>query len=98
MGTNKLSSGGTRYKVKEIIPHEQYNQQELANDIALIRVQMPIEFGANAQAINYSTKEIGPNENLQISGWSLTKVYNNFLSKHRNFTNKIEIFKFLAER
>lgn len=74
VGTNKLSSGGTRYKVKKTIPHEKFNQPVRANDIALIRTQMPIKFNAKVTSINYSTKEIPPGKKLQISGWGRLMV------------------------
>lgn len=80
VGTVKLSSGGTRYKLKEAIKHQEFSTPEKGSpnvtfDIAAIRVDGPIEFNDFVQPIEYSTEEIGAGENLQVSGWGLLEVY-----------------------
>ena len=79
VGTNKLSSGGTRYKLKEAIKHEKYYVPEYGipnntYDIAIVKVQEPIEFNDKIQPIKYSIEEVGSGENLQVSGWGFLKV------------------------
>lgn len=75
VGTNKLSgSGGTRYKANETIWHDFYYSETLAYDIALLRVDTPIEFNKNVQPITYSAKEVPPNAELFFSGWGKTSV------------------------
>lgn len=60
-----LKSGGQRYKVKEVIQHEQYNKPPFANDIGLVRINGKIEFNDKVQPIKYSKKfvEGGKSEN-----------------------------------
>lgn len=84
VGTNKLSSGGTRYKVKKTIKNELYYMPEnldadVTYDIALIHVQTPIQFNSEVQPIKYSTEEINENENLQVFGWGRLKVSRRYL-------------------
>lgn len=79
VGTIKLSSGGTRYKVKEAIKHNEFpilkhNTRNVFHDIAAIRVDGPIQFNNNIQPIKYSTEEVRAGENLQVSGWGLLRV------------------------
>lgn len=108
VGTNKLnSSDGTRYKVKKTIPHEffylpEHFEPDITYDIALVWVQIPIEFTEKVQPIKYSTEEVGENETLQITGWGYSKwnevfifhIYSefslNFIVQHlykNNFNN-----------
>lgn len=76
VGTNKLSSDGTRYKVKKIIKHDGFifNDNSKANDIGALYVDGPIQFNEKVQPIKYSTKEVGDGENLQVTGWGLLDV------------------------
>lgn len=80
VGTNKLSSGGARYKVKMTITHDDYftpefSDPDIVNDIGLIHVQTPIQFNEKVQPIKYSTNEVKADELLQISGWGYLNVY-----------------------
>lgn len=82
VGTNKLNSTrGTRYKVKEVIKHEEFFVPEsddvLDNytyDIAVIRVA-PIQFNDKVQPIKYSIEEVKAGENLQATGWGYLQVF-----------------------
>lgn len=74
VGTNKLSSGGTRYSIKNTIPHEHYDEPEYAHDIALIRLRTPIEFNENIQPITYSTTEVPENTEMQVFGFGRLAV------------------------
>ena len=69
VGTNKLSLGEKRYKANKTITHEHYNEPWRANDIALIRTQIPIQFDTKVKPIKRGTKEIPSGTKLQTSGW-----------------------------
>lgn len=74
VGTNDLQTGGQRYKVKELITHEQYNQPEFANDIGLVRIDGRIEFNENVQPIKYSDKFVEDGTRLITTGWGRLSV------------------------
>lgn len=79
VGTNKLSSGGTRYKVKKTIKHEfyympEYLSPDVTYDIAMIWVQTPIEFNDNVQPIKYSMDEVEENDQLIVYGFGSLSV------------------------
>lgn len=75
VGTNSLSSGGTRYNTNKTFVHENYTRSNYAYDVALLRVQTPIEFNEKVQPIKISSKVIEPGtENLKITGWGLLNV------------------------
>lgn len=73
VGTNEWSNG-THYNVSNIIVHEKFKLPDYINDIALIRVQSPIEFNERVQPIKFSAEEVQPDTNLQTTGWGYTKT------------------------
>lgn len=76
VGSNKLSTGGSIYGVKDIISHGHFNKRNMAFDIGLIRVDFPIEFDDRVQPIAYSSKSVPPNVELEVFGWGRLKVRN----------------------
>lgn len=85
VGTVKLSSGGTRYKVVEAIKHDGkrsipgYQKPNLnPYDIAVIRVEGPIQFSDTIQPIKYAIDEVEAGECLQVSGWGELEVSGRF--------------------
>lgn len=79
VGTNTLSSGGPRYKVNQIIQHEdyfmpEYGKPDIHYDIALLQMQTPIPFTAKVQPIKYSLEEVEEGEILTTFGWGNVKV------------------------
>lgn len=94
VGTNKLSSGGTRYSTNKIFIHENYTRSNYANDIALLRVQTPIEFSEKVQPIKISSKVIEPGtQNLKITGFGLLSVNVSKLSELHLVQNNFHIQK-----
>lgn len=70
-----------RYKVSDIIKHEDYfmpvyAKPDITNDIALIRLEMPIQFNELVQPIKYSIEEVEAGETLQVTGWGRLSVGN----------------------
>ncbi|MEC8537913.1 MAG: trypsin-like serine protease [Bacteroidota bacterium] len=49
--TNSYASGGDIYQAAEIIAHNGYNGNSMNNDIALIRLENPIQFNNNVQPV-----------------------------------------------
>lgn len=75
VGTNSLSTGGTRYKANKTIIHPNYDDKILANDIGLIRTRDPIEFNDRVQPIALSAKEVPEKSMLVVTGWGhLSKI------------------------
>ncbi|CAG4926710.1 unnamed protein product [Colias eurytheme] len=68
-GTNKLSSGGSRYEVDKIVNHEKFNRSSLRNDIALIRTKIEFEFGSKIAPIPLPSKETPDRARTTAIGW-----------------------------
>ena len=49
--SNSYAQGGQTYDVAEIISHPNYNSNTMNNDIALIRLEDPIQFSNNVQPV-----------------------------------------------
>lgn len=88
MGTYLLNSGGKRHRVKKTITHKKYNgRYEFSYDIALIRLETPIQFNERVQPIKFSDEIIPENtDQLLVSGWG--KLYNED-SNHPNAMQEI---------
>ncbi|KAK4878656.1 hypothetical protein RN001_011162 [Aquatica leii] len=71
VGTNSLSSGGTRYNVTQLILHPKYNNKNLANDVGLLKILGTFTFGSNIKSIQLSTDYPPHGANLTLSGWGL---------------------------
>lgn len=69
VGTNDLGNGGTRYKIENIILHEDHNDPKFSNDIALIRVKGSIQFNDKVQPIEYSSEEVPDGTEVELTGW-----------------------------
>lgn len=75
VGSNKLNETTAVYKVEKIFRHEGFNMKEnLANDIALIKVTENIKFGPNVVAVKISTDKILEGRDLVLTGWGKRKV------------------------
>lgn len=70
-----LNMNVTRYNVNDIIVHEGYNSKVISNDIALIRVQTPIQFNDRVQPIKYTANVVPSGTPLQTSGFGWLKVF-----------------------
>ncbi|KAK4873170.1 hypothetical protein RN001_015199 [Aquatica leii] len=72
-GSNKLDQGGVWYSVSRYIIHPNWNPDEAANDLAVIKVTTPIQFSTFVQPVvlNYNFVPGGPE--CTLSGWGLTK-------------------------
>lgn len=71
-GSNTLNSGGDTYNLAKALYHASFNQQNLQNDIALIKTQQEIRMGGNVQMIQLNSQDIGGGAPLTLSGWGLT--------------------------
>ena len=68
-GSNSLKNGGIKRNVNLAIPHEKYNPREFTNDIALIRLEEPLEFNDAIKSISLRKTEAPTGSNVTISGW-----------------------------
>lgn len=71
-----LNSGGERHRVRKIIAHEKFDgRYSFSYDIALIRLEAPLQFNDQLKPIRYSDKVVAENVNdLLITGWG--KLHN----------------------
>lgn len=71
-GTNKLNEGGEFYRVRRISPHLQY--KNFTNDIAIIMIRDEFEFDNLTQPIELSQHPLGPDTEVELSGWGRTST------------------------
>lgn len=86
VGANEWFTGGVLHDVSDIIVHENYIYADDINDIAVIRVEPPIEFTEKVQPIKYTAKAVPPGSILQTTGWGYLEVLSLSSTKKFRFT------------
>ncbi|XP_071628578.1 chymotrypsin-1-like [Temnothorax longispinosus] len=72
-GTNLLNESGSAYRVKQAIPHSNFNFMESSNDIGVLILTTPIEYTQYIQPIPLATSNIAPEgTSCTLSGWGTT--------------------------
>lgn len=69
VGTNHLQSGGVAYPVAKALYHPNYNQQDIYNDVALIKVSTPIQFNNLVKTISLAGFSDPGGSEAVLSGW-----------------------------
>lgn len=74
--TNITRLGDTVAKVIDIIVHENFHNLTLQNDIALLKLESPIEFNEYARPIQLPKQNqyIPDGENVTVLGWGMNAV------------------------
>ncbi|XP_077267757.1 chymotrypsin-1-like [Temnothorax americanus] len=74
-GTNLLSESGSVYRVKQAIPHSNFDSMGLSNDIGVLILTTPIEYTQYIQPIPLATSDIAPEgSSCTLSGWGRTSL------------------------
>ncbi|KAJ0171972.1 hypothetical protein K1T71_012735 [Dendrolimus kikuchii] len=72
VGTNQLSAGGKAYKVRKIVIHEDYDDYNIVNDIAVVFTEEEMDFGSKVDAIELNDEPVMKGEELVLTGWGTT--------------------------
>ncbi|XP_037032972.1 chymotrypsin-2-like isoform X5 [Bradysia coprophila] len=67
VGSNDLNRGGTRYEIEQLIPYE--DTKDNPNDIALVKLTVPIQFNENVRPIELDDREVPDGAVVQLTGW-----------------------------
>lgn len=74
LGTNSLTTDGVQHEIEQIVQHPNFNFNNLANDIALLRTETYIIMTPNVAPIALGTASIGSGVSVVMSGWGFTAV------------------------
>ncbi|XP_056461270.1 trypsin-like [Gadus chalcogrammus] len=72
-----------RFNVSKVIVYYLYNYRTFDNDLMLVKLDRPAELNSRVQPVTMpteSTPEMDRSTGCSVSGWGLTRVYNQFLS------------------
>ncbi|CAH2098069.1 unnamed protein product [Euphydryas editha] len=72
VGTNQLRSGGTAYAIRKIVQHENYDNEEIKNDIAIVFTEKEVQFSDTVDAIELNDEPVEKGEELLLTGWGTT--------------------------
>lgn len=77
-----MKHGGVTRKVTDSFYHENYGNYR--NDIALMRLDEPLDFDESVQPIEIETEELSPETELTISGWG-TEYFGGYTPQYLKF-------------
>ncbi|XP_059061295.1 chymotrypsin-1-like [Achroia grisella] len=72
VGTNMLRAGGKAYSIRKIVYHEDYDDDVIKNDIAILFTDKEIEFSSTVDAIELNDEPVEKGEDLKLTGWGTT--------------------------
>nr|CAD7414631.1 unnamed protein product [Timema poppensis] len=76
-GSSIRNSGGTLHYFEKVIIHQDYDDDYLANDIAVIKVNTSFEFGPSVQpvALPIQNETLTPGTLVVVTGWGSTNGF-----------------------
>ncbi|XP_022124349.2 chymotrypsin-2-like [Pieris rapae] len=84
VGATDLKSGGDRYKIKKIIVHEKYSEEDLTNNVALMKVDGKIKMKKNVRVIELWKEPVAVGTTCALTGWG-------FIDNHGTMPKKLQI-------
>nr|CAD7195779.1 unnamed protein product [Timema douglasi] len=91
-GSSIRNSGGTLHYFEKVIIHQDYDDDYLANDIAVIKVNTSFEFGPSVQpvALPIQNETLTPGTLVVVTGWGSTNASAEALSQSK-VLRKVEV-------
>ncbi|XP_047518241.1 chymotrypsin-1-like isoform X2 [Pieris napi] len=87
VGSTQLKSGGDRYNITKIIIHEEYSQERLKNNIALMKVDGKIKMKNNVMPIKLRKEPVAARTICALTGWG-------YIDNQGTMPNKLQILFF----
>lgn len=79
VGTNQLRAGGTAYDIRKVVVHEDYDDDLIKNDIAILFTEKEMDFGSEVDAVELNDEPVEKGEELVLTGWGTTSVSGGYL-------------------
>lgn len=77
VGTNDLSFGGVSYEAEFIFVRNDYDNQLLSNDVAVVILRDELEFSDTVTSIALETEYVAGDIIATLTGWGTTQVRRN---------------------
>ncbi|XP_050668981.1 chymotrypsin-1-like [Leptidea sinapis] len=72
VGTNQLRAGGKAYDIRKVVQHENYDDNVIKNDIAIIFTEEAIELSDIVDVVELNDEPVMKGEELLLTGWGAT--------------------------
>ncbi|XP_075986161.1 chymotrypsin-1-like isoform X2 [Anticarsia gemmatalis] len=72
VGTNQLRAGGKGYAIRKIVMHQEYDNDIIKNDIAVLFTEEEMDFSSTVDAIELNDEPVMKGEDLTLTGWGTT--------------------------
>nr|CAD7423873.1 unnamed protein product [Timema monikensis] len=92
-GSSIRNSGGTLHYFEKVIIHQDYDDDYLANDIAVIKVNTSFEFGPSVQpvALPIQNETLTPGTLVVVTGWGSTNQASAEALSQSKVLRKVEV-------
>ncbi|XP_047526033.1 chymotrypsin-2-like [Pieris napi] len=77
VGSHQIKTGGQRYKIKKLVPHEQFSKATWKNDVGVVQVEGNIKFNDNVQPIELFKQDIYVGTKCLLTGWGKVDLKKN---------------------
>ncbi|XP_045487348.1 chymotrypsin-2-like isoform X1 [Pieris rapae] len=88
VGSHQIKSGGQRYKVKKLVPHEKFSKTTAKNDVGVIEVDGSIQYNNNVQPIGLVNHQVSVGTQCLLTGWGKINAEKNI------FPNNLQMLYF----
>ncbi|XP_059607957.1 chymotrypsin-1-like [Phlebotomus argentipes] len=72
LGAQHRVNGGTPHSLSQVIQHPQWNEQDIANDVAVLQTKNPVVFSNLIQPIELGSVFVASKVSAVATGWGLT--------------------------
>ncbi|XP_027146437.1 mast cell protease 1A [Larimichthys crocea] len=88
LGTHNLKARGIERSIAKWCSHPDYDEEEVVNDIMLLKLSQKVQLDNSVQTIQLPTSgmNIRDNEKCQVAGWGMTKTNGQGVDKLRVVT------------
>ncbi|CAF4836882.1 unnamed protein product [Pieris macdunnoughi] len=69
VGSHTIDKGGDRYKIKKLIPHENFDKRSVKNDIGIVHIEGKFKFSDKVQPIELLKAMAPIGKKCLLTGW-----------------------------
>ncbi|XP_045487438.1 chymotrypsin-2-like [Pieris rapae] len=77
VGSHKVTKGGDRYKIKQLVPHENFSKATMKNDVGVVQIEGNIQYKDNVQPVELFKQQVPSGTKCLLTGWGKVTISDN---------------------
>ncbi|CAH4035081.1 chymotrypsin-2-like [Pieris brassicae] len=77
VGSHQIKSSGDHYKIKKLVPHENFSKASGKNDVGVLQVEGNIQFNNNVQPVELFKQTVPVGKKCLLTGWGKVNLKKN---------------------